>query len=93
MPSPLYGVASFLASDSKILIIGGFNTSTGNSDKVYTIDLSNGQLNYLENICKGVWTAMTPFYLNNTLYIISTGEETDEEMPNFYKYHVKIPLS
>lgn len=93
MPKPLYGVTSFLASDSKILILGGFNTVDGNSYKVYTIDLSNGQIAYLKNIEKDVWSTIAPFYYNNSIFVISSGEEVDDDMPHLFEYPISMPIN
>ena len=93
MPEALYGVCSFLVSNSKILIFGGFNTIKGTNYKVFTIDLSNGAINYLKNIENDLWTTLAPFYYNNSIYVISTGEEVDEDMPYIFKYPIQLPLN
>ncbi len=93
MPEALYGVCSFLVSNSKILIFGGFNTSKGNNYKVYSVDLSNGSINYFKDIEKDLWTTLAPFYYKNSIYVISTGEEVDGDMPYIFQYPINLPLN
>ena len=93
MPEALYGVSSLLASNNKILIFGGFNTIKGNNHKVFTIDLSNGAINYLKNIENDLWTTLGPFYYKNSIYVISTGEEIEDDMPYIFQYPLNLPLN
>lgn len=93
MPEALYGVSSFLVSNSKILIFGGFNTVKGNNHKIFTIDLSNGAINYLKNIENDLWTTLGAFYYKNSICVISTGEEVDEDMPYVFQFPIQLPLN
>ncbi len=92
MPEALYGVCSFLVSNTKILIFGGFNTVKGNNHKVFTIDLANGSIDYLQNIENDLWTTLGPIYYKNSICVISTGEEVDDDMPYIFQFPIQIPL-
>lgn len=93
MPEALYGVCSYLVSNSKILIFGGFNTILGNNHKVFIIDLRNGEINYLKDIENDLWTTLGAFYYKNSIYVISTGEEVDEDMPYIFQYPIQLPIN
>jgi hypothetical protein len=62
LPYPVYGCISTLVSDSKILIAGGWSEENGDSAKVYTINLSDGNIEYLENLKQPGWTVLPPYY-------------------------------
>jgi hypothetical protein len=90
MPVNVYGCAATLVSDSKILVLGGFSEYKGNSSEVFTIDLSNGNINSLPSLKFGIWTTLPIFYSNGLINIFSTGEETDD-FPNHISYSLNIP--
>lgn len=92
MPEALYGVCSFLVSDTKMLIFGGFSEMRKNSHKVYTIDLNNGSISYLSDITEDIWTTLSPYYFNGSIYVVSTGEEVDEDTPQIIKFPIQLPM-
>lgn len=91
MPNPVYGCVSTLVSDTKLLIAGGWSEERGKSSKVYTINLSNGNIEYLDDLKVPGWTVLPPFYSNSTLNIFFQGEETDG-LPTQISYFLKTPL-
>lgn len=92
LPEAYYGMTSFLVSDSKILLLGGFNTNNGNNKNVWVIDLSNGAVNQIGNINTDIWSTLAPIYCNGNLYVISTGEEVDDDMPKIFEYPINLPM-
>ncbi len=90
MPINAYGCAATLVSDSKILILGGYNECDGNSSKVFTVDLSEGSITNLPSLKYGVWTTLPIYYSNGMINIFSTGEDTDS-FPDQITYSLKIP--
>jgi hypothetical protein len=90
MPVCVYGCAATLVSDSKILILGGYNTQKGNSSDAFTIDLSNGSITTLPSLKYGVWTTMPIYYSNGHINIFSTGEESDD-YPTHLTYSIRVP--
>lgn len=86
-------MSTFLVSDSKILVLGGFSTEMGNNYNVWTVDLSNGFVNQVGKITEDIWSTYAPIYCNGRLYIISTGEEVDDEMPKIFEYPVMLPMN
>ncbi len=90
MPVNVYGCAATLVSDSKILVLGGFNEHNGNSSEVFTIDLGNGNITNLLKLKFGVWTTLPVYYSNGVINIFSTGEESDD-YPSHIAYSLTIP--
>jgi len=86
-------MTSFLVSDSKILLLGGYNTNKGNNKDVIIIDLSNGAIKTIGKINTDIWSTLAPIYRNGNLYIISTGEEVDQDMPKIFEYPIDIPMA
>lgn len=80
-------------SDSKILIIGGFNAVKGNNRNVWIIDIYNGAVNLIGKINVDIWSTIAPIYMNNSLFIISTGEEVDDDMPVLFEYPLNLPFN
>ncbi len=78
-----------MVSDFKILICGGWCDTNGFSRKVYTIDLSNGKVDYLPDLDQNAWSVLPAYYHNTALNILTTGEETDS-MPVHVAYYLKI---
>jgi len=35
---------------------------------------------------------MSPFYYNNSICVISSGEEVDDDMPYIFEYPIYLPL-
>jgi hypothetical protein len=90
MPVYVYGCGATLVSDTKILILGGFSERNGNSSAVFTIDLSNGNIEKLPNLDIAAWTVLPIYYSNGVLNMFSIGEET-EGMPDHLIYKINIP--
>jgi hypothetical protein len=91
MPVYVYGCGATLVSDSKIIIMGGFNEKDGNSKAVFTIDLNNGNIDKLNDMrCTG-WTVNPIYYSNGVLNMFSTCEETDG-LPDHVIYKINVPL-
>jgi hypothetical protein len=93
LPQAYYGMSSFLVSDSKIILLGGYNTEKGNNKDVIIVDLSNGIIKQIGRIDVDIWSTISPIYLNGNLYVISTGEEIDEDMPVLFEYPVNLPMA
>jgi hypothetical protein len=79
-------------NESKLVIGGGFNNNSGNSDKVYTVDTNTGYVNYLPSLTNPGWTVLSPVYLNGVLNIFSCGEESDNNMPDHITYKLNVPI-
>jgi hypothetical protein len=92
LPEAYYGISSFLVSDSKIILLGGFNSNKGNNRDVIIIDLSNGAIKQIGKINQDIWSTFSPFYFNGNLYIISTGEEVEQDMPKIFEYPINLPM-
>jgi hypothetical protein len=88
MPVYIYGCGATLVSDSKILILGGFSEKHGNSDKVFTIDLSDGDIDLVPDLQVAGWTSLPIYYSNGVLNMFVTGEES-EGMPDHVIYKLK----
>ena len=86
-------MSSFLVSDSKILLLGGFNSGQGNNKNVYVIDLSQGSVNTIGQINVDIWSTLAPIYANGNLYVLSTGEEVDDDMPRIFEYPINLPMA
>jgi len=72
----------------KILICGGWSDTTGYSRKVYTIDLTNGKIEYLPDLDQNCWSVLPAYYQNGSINILFTGEEIDT-MPVPVSYFLK----
>lgn len=88
---PVYGCIALLASDQKLLIAGGFNTTRGAVNNVFTIHLSNGCIEDYAPLKESAWTAMPPFYKHGNLSYFTDSEEGDS-LPNVKHYPLFLPL-
>jgi len=88
---PVYGCVSAMVSESKIIVMGGFHTKNGDSDRVYTIDLSNGNFNYLTPLKTPGWTALPYCYKNGAFHLFCDGEfENGFPIHNVYSLNVPV---
>lgn len=90
LPNPVYGSAVAVVSDAKIFIAGGWSEKCGNSNKAITIDLGNGQINYLSDLPLAGWTVLPTYFNNGALHIFSQGEET-EGFPDHAAFPINVP--
>ncbi len=90
---PVYGCFVVPVNETKLLIGGGFNTANGNSNTVYTIDVFNGNINYLPPMINPGWTVLSPLYLNGAIHIFSCGEESDDNLPEHLIYPINLPIN
>jgi hypothetical protein len=79
-------------SDSKIIVLGGYNEKVGNLKTVFLVDLSDGKVELLSDLQSPGWTVSPIYYLNGVLNMFQTCEETDS-MPDHVIYKINIPLN
>jgi hypothetical protein len=75
-----------------MVILGGKNEELGGSSKdVFSLDITDGKINYLPSLSKVLWSVLPVYFENGMLYLYYTGEE-NEGVPNFISYPLLLPL-
>lgn len=92
LPQPIYGCVAAPVSENKIFIAGGWSEEKGNSAAAYTIDVTNGKIDYLKNLPVDGWTVLPTFYINGSFHIFYQGEETDR-LPDHVTYTFPVPYN
>jgi hypothetical protein len=91
MPVSVYGCFATLISDTKMLIGGGWSEEKQNSATVFTIDLSTGKIDLMNNLSTAMWTVMPVYYKFGALHMFNIGEEIDCR-PDHYYYPIQVNI-
>jgi len=91
MLAPVYGCLSAMVSASKMIIFGGYHNQNGDSNLVYTVDFSNGNITSLTPLEKPIWSTMPVFFFNQALHYFYIGEDVDCK-PDHFQYEINIPM-
>ena len=82
----LFGCSVVPIGEYSFMILGGSNSSQGESKKVYNLNVLDGTIKILEDLPCGGWSSMNTIYHNNSVHMFFTGEENGNKLPDHVQY-------